>query len=115
MSSKADKKRLKNEIKYLKKQEKSLSGNKTVADSDAEKLNAIGKAVRFAESIKGIIYIILAVSLILSIILGEKGLVITLDDIIENLFLAKAGKVVLIIIAVALLIYGLKNLHLVKK
>lgn len=115
MPSKADKKRLKNEIKYSKKKEKSLSGSKSGASSDTEKLNTIGKAVNFAESIKGIIYVILAVSLIISIVLGEKGLVITLDDIIENLFLARAGKFLLIIIAVALLIYGLKNLHLLKK
>ena len=70
--------------------------------------------VRFAEGVKGIIYLILAVSLIFAIILGQKGVIITFEDIIDNLILAQAGKVVLAIIALALLIYGLKNLRIIK-
>jgi hypothetical protein len=70
--------------------------------------------VRFAEGVKGIIYLILAVSLIFAIILGQTGVIITLDDIIENLIVAQIGKVVLAIIAIALLIYGFKNLRILK-
>jgi hypothetical protein len=73
-----------------------------------------GKMVRFAEGVKGIIYLILAVSLIFAIVLGQTGVIITLEDIIDNLILAQAGKVILAIIAVALLIYGLKNLRILK-
>ncbi|NNF34009.1 MAG: DUF1206 domain-containing protein [Saprospiraceae bacterium] len=70
--------------------------------------------VRFAEGVKGIIYLILAVSLIIAIVLGQTGVIITLEDIIDNLIIAQAGKVVLAIIAVALLIYGLKNLRVLR-
>jgi len=70
--------------------------------------------VRFAEGVKGIIYLILAVSLIFAIVLGQTGVIITLEDIIDNLILAQAGKVILAIIALALLIYGLKNLRILK-
>jgi len=70
-----------------------------------------GKVVQFAESVKGIIYLVLAISLIVAVVLGHTGVIITLEDIIENLIVAQAGKVILIIIAVALLIYGLKKLR----
>ena len=72
------------------------------------------KIVRFADSVKGIIYLIFGVSLIVAIFLGEQGMVITLEDIIGSLFLATVGKAALVILALALFIYGLKQLHLVK-
>ena len=72
------------------------------------------RMVKFAEGVKGILYLILAISLIVAIFLGQTGVIITLDDIIDNLILAQAGKVVLAIIALALLIYGFKNLRILK-
>ena len=70
--------------------------------------------VRFADSTKGILYIILAVSMLVAVVLGETGLIVTLEDIIDSLMLAHLGKLLIGIIAVALLIYGLKNLRILK-
>jgi hypothetical protein len=49
-----------------------------------------------------------------AIFLGQTGVIITLEVIIDNLILAQAGKVVLAVIAIALLIYGIKNLRVLK-
>jgi hypothetical protein len=70
--------------------------------------------VRYAESVRGILYVILAVSLIVALLLGQQGAILSLDDIVESLFAAWAGKVILALIALALLIYGLKHLRLVR-
>ena len=70
--------------------------------------------VRFAESIKGILYIILALSILASVIMGQSGLILTLEDIIDSLIIARLGKALILIIAVALFIYGLKNLRIMK-
>ncbi|PLX00947.1 MAG: hypothetical protein C0591_00250 [Marinilabiliales bacterium] len=70
--------------------------------------------VKFAESIRGIIYIITGASLAAVIILGQSGAFITMNDIVENLMLATIGKFVLILIAGALIIYGFKNLRILK-
>jgi hypothetical protein len=71
-------------------------------------------AVRFAEAVRGVIYLIFAVSLILAVILREKGMLVSLDKIIENLIIIRIGQVVLVVIALSLFIYGLKPLRLVK-
>ena len=42
------------------------------------------------------------------------GVVLSLDDIIDNLFAAWAGKIVLAVVSLALVIYGLKNLRVVR-
>jgi hypothetical protein len=70
--------------------------------------------VKFAESIRGIIYILTGASLAVVIILGQSGAFITMNDIVENLMLATIGKFVLVIIAGALIIYGFKNLRILK-
>jgi hypothetical protein len=70
--------------------------------------------VKFAESIRGIIYIITGVSIAIVLILGQTGAFITMSDIIENLMLATIGKFVLVVIAGALIIYGLKNIQVLK-
>jgi hypothetical protein len=41
-------------------------------------------------------------------------MIVSLDDIVESLFVAVAGKVVLGVIALALFIYGLKQLRLAR-
>jgi hypothetical protein len=51
---------------------------------------------------------------LVALVLGQQGAILSLDDIIANLFAATAGKVVLAVIALALLIYGLKHLRLVR-
>jgi uncharacterized membrane protein YdbT with pleckstrin-like domain len=70
--------------------------------------------VRFAESVRGLLYIILAVSLVVALIIGETDAVVTLEDIISNLAVLTIGKIILAIVALALLIYGLKNMRVVK-
>ena len=72
------------------------------------------KAVRFAELIKGLLYLILAISIIVAVVLGQTGVIITLEDIIENLIIAWFGKIVLVIIAIALFIYAFKQLRVIK-
>ena len=44
--------------------------------------------VRFAESIKGILYVVLAISIIAAVVMGQSGLIVTLEDIIDNLIIA---------------------------
>ena len=53
-------------------------------------------------------------SILAAVILGESGLILTLEDIIDSLIIASLGKVLIGIIAVALFIYGLKNLRILK-
>ena len=114
------KKKRKEELKLLKKREKQKlkdlkKGKSTNVESISGKAeHKSSKLLLFAELIKGLLYLILSVSLIFSIILGEKGVIITLNDIIDNLFFATTGKIVLIIIAIGLFIYGLKQLKLIK-
>lgn len=48
--------------------------------------------VRFAESIEGIRYILLAVSIFAAVILGESGLVVTIEDILDSLIIASLGE-----------------------
>ena len=103
---KEEKKRLKAEAKIRKKEAKAKRFNPPPKRGT--------EAVRFAEGVKGAIYLVLSLSLIAAIILGQTGLIMTLEDIVENLIIAKAGKVILAIIAVALFIYGLKNFRLMR-
>lgn len=105
---KAEKKRLKAEAKIRKKE---IKANTNIGSGSPKSKTT--EVVRFAEGVKGSLYIILALSLICAIILGQTGVIMTLEDIIENLILATAGKVLLGIIALALFIYGLKNLRVV--
>ena len=70
--------------------------------------------VRFAESVRGILYIVLAVSMIAAVVMGQTGIIFTLEDIIDSLIIAWIGKALIVIIAIALLIYGLKNMRIMK-
>ncbi len=71
-------------------------------------------AVRYAVFVRGALYVLTGGSLATALVLGQRGLIVSLDDLIESLFAATAGKVVLALIAVALVIYGLKHLRLVR-
>jgi hypothetical protein len=118
---KAEKKRWKAEAKRQKKLAKAQSKQipiqlegKSQPSEQSLSPDSPSPAVRFAESVRGIIYIIFAVSLLAALVLGQKNIIISLDDIIQHLLLANLGKVILAVIALALFIYGLKHLRLVK-
>ncbi|MFH1375750.1 MAG: DUF1206 domain-containing protein [Patescibacteria group bacterium] len=109
-SDKAAKKRLKAEIKLAKAQAKAEAQQSKVIAPE-EKAST---ALRFAEVVRGIIYLVGGVSLVLAVVLQEQGVFVGLDKIVENLMVLRAGQIVLIIIALALFIYGLKHIRLVK-
>jgi hypothetical protein len=106
--AKADKKRAKAQVK---RDKTFLSNGEGSRKSVIEKPSPM---IHFAEIIKGIIYLVFALSLFVAVLLGQRGVIITLDDIIDSFLLASLGKFALIIIALGFLIYGLKNLRLVK-
>jgi len=111
--NKQQKKLEKNKYKLAKKlSKKGIKDKKKKKENRAFKRRS--KFVLFADFIKGILYLILSISLILSIILGEKGVIITLNDIIDNLFFATAGKIILFFIGSGLFFYGLKQLKILK-
>jgi len=118
---KAEKKRLKAEAKRQKKLAKAQSTQIRIPQDGKSELSekspsaeSPSPAVRFAESVRGILYIIFAASLLAALILGQKNIIISLDDIVQHMLLANLGKVILAVIALALFIYGLKHLRLVK-
>ena len=105
------KKREKTQAKLAKKQ------IKAEIKSGRRKGEAGGKtspAVRYAEFVRGGLYILMGGSLIVALLLGQRGTILSLDDLIDSLFAARAGKVVLALIAIALLIYGMKHLRIVR-
>lgn len=120
---KTEKKRLKAQVKAAKKQAKiekkspqttSAPAASSQTKTNPESTDQSSPAVRFAEAVRGIIYIVFGASLIMAIILGQKGVIVSLDDIVDYLLLARIGKIILVVIALALFIYGLKHLRLVK-
>lgn len=124
---KAEKKRIKAEQKAAKKTAKAAektAGSAAIEPPAAQPSAGIGEdarekekasvGVRIADAVKGLIYLVFATTLLAAVLLGETGLIVTLDDIIGNLFAAIAGKVVIAFIALALFVYGLKNLKIVK-
>jgi len=64
--------------------------------------------------VRGILYLIFAVSLAIAIVLSHGGYVITTNNIVDNLISHLAGKAILSVIAVALFIYGLKHIKVIK-
>ena len=124
---KAEKKRIKAEQKAAKKTAKAAEKTAGAAaidptadqppagmGGDAREEEKASLGVRIADAVKGLIYLVFATTLLAAVLLGETGLIVTLDDIIGNLFAAIAGKVVIAFIALALFVYGLKNLKIVK-
>lgn len=105
-----DKKKQKAELKRKKKELKAMSKSGSVGVGEKRS----SWFVRFAEGTRGIIYIITGISIIVAIVLGQGGVIITLNDIINNLLIANAGKILLAVIALALVVYGLKNLRWLK-
>jgi len=112
----AEKKRQKEQAKAQKKLQKAkVKAEKKAACRSGSQTPAEGSsaAVRFAETVRGILYLILAVSLVIAIILSDEGYIITLEDIFKSLALALVGKIILLVIAAAFFIYGLKHLRAV--
>jgi hypothetical protein len=104
------KKQQKLELKRAKKAAK----NELKAGANRTAERRPSAAVRYAESVRGVLYVVLGASLVVALILGERGALMSLDDIVNSLFAARAGKVVLALIALGFLIYGLKHLRVVR-
>jgi len=73
-----------------------------------------GRAVRFAETVRGILFLVFAVSLAIALLTPDLGQILGLGEIINRLIGHWGGKIVLAIIAAAFFIYGLKYLHAIK-
>ncbi|MFH1803105.1 MAG: DUF1206 domain-containing protein [archaeon] len=71
-------------------------------------------AVKFSEGVKGLIYLILALSLFAALFFSNSQFIVTRDDLIGLLFGSIIGKIVLVVLGIAFLIYGLKHLGLVR-
>ena len=111
----ASKKQQKQELKREKKANKLAAKlEKSQAFESPGVKNGSSLAVRYAELVRGSLYVLTGVSLIVAISLGQRGAIVSLDDIIENLFAAAAGKIVLALIGLALLLYGFKHLRLIR-
>ena len=101
--AKSDKKAAKTELKQQKK-----------SGSHASPQGGPSPAVRYAEFVRGALYVLTGTSILVAIVLGQRGAIISLDDVINSLFAASAGKIILILIGLALLIYGFKHLRIVR-
>ena len=110
----SDKKRQKTEAKLAKKQAKAELKREQAGASSPDAPASPSPAVRYAESVRGILYVVMGASLVGALILGQRGVIVSLDDLVDSLFAARTGKVLLTLIAIALLIYGLKHLRLVR-
>ncbi len=110
------KKRLKAEVKKAKKLAKAevKAAEPSGPALAAPAAQPPSPAVRFADWVRGILYVVLGASLVVALILGQKGAIISLDDIVNSLFAAWTGKIILALIALALVIYGLKHLRVVR-
>ena len=117
-----EKKRLKAEAKRAKKlakaeakaAEASAAIDSTGVPPPATGGQGTSTGVRFAELVRGVLYVVLGGSLIVALILGQRGAILSFDDIVENLFAAWTGKVILAVIALGFVIYGLKHLRIVR-
>ncbi|MHC5002214.1 MAG: DUF1206 domain-containing protein [Planctomycetota bacterium] len=112
----SSKKQDKLQAKHAKKQLKAELKARTRGGAAGSEKGGGGSspAVRYAELVRGVLYVLTGGSLIAALLLGQRGAIISLNDIIDSLFAARVGKVVLALIALALLIYGMKHLRLVR-
>jgi len=112
-----EKKQLKAELKREKKEAKAEIKRAVIPAPTAPTSGGSDRpspGVRYAEIVRGGLYLLLGASLALALVLGQRGVIVSLEDIIDGLFAAWAGKIVLALIAVALIIYGLKHLRIVR-
>ena len=108
MRHEADKKRAKADAKIAKKRLE--AGLPPEARSEV----APSRSARFADAVRGGLYLLIGASLIVAILLGQQRIVLSLDDLVESLFLATAGKLLLAVIGLAFVIYGLRKLGLMR-
>lgn len=111
-----EKKRLKADAKKAKKLAKAEAKAAAArgAAPAASPAAAPSPGVRYADIVRGILYVVLGASLVIALILGQRGAILSLDDIVDSLFAAWTGKIILGLIALALVIYGLKHLRIVR-
>ena len=117
----SDKKRQKEKIKLQKKQLKAQTKavkSKSMGESELDQYN-IDKAessnmVKVAQAFRGLIYMVLAVSIVVAVILSNKGYIITFEDIFETLAVIRIGKVILFLFAASFFILGLKHLRAIR-
>ena len=119
----SDKKSLKAAAKAVKKQAKAeQKGAKSQVEPgvtsssapSAEETGGSSRLVRFAEGVRGVLFLIFAVSLVIAILLPDIGQTLGMSEIIGKLIGHWIGKGVLVVIAVAFFIYGLKYLRAIK-
>ena len=97
------------------KREKKAAKAEIKADKNAATASSgSSPAVRYAEFVRGCLFVLTGGSLLVALVLGQRGAIMSLDDVIESLFAASAGKVVLALIALGLLLYGFKYLRLIR-
>ena len=114
--SKAEKKWLEAETKLI--EARSKAEKKRIEVRHLQPVSArkekTSPALRFAEGVRGVLYLITSASLVLAVVLQEKGVWLQMSEIVENLLVRRVGQLVLVVIALALFIYGLKHIRLVK-
>ena len=118
-ASKAAKKQAKAEQKGVKGEAESIraTGEPAVTGSSAPSTKGTGGSsglVRFAEGVRGVLFLVFAVSLVVAILLPDIGQTLGMSEIIGKLIGHWAGKGVLVVIAAAFFIYGLKYLRAIK-
>jgi len=107
--AKVAKKQAKAQAKRLKKEAKARG-----ADAPVDTNERPSAAVRFAEVVRGVLFLILSVSLIVAAVLANKGYIVKLEDVVDSLLLVWAGRVGVAVIATAFFIYGLKSLRAIR-
>lgn len=108
---KAETKRIETEAKLEKKYGRAAVAR---AKGRASPSTPASKAVRYAEGVRGVLYLLLGVTLLGALLLGQRDVITSFDDIVDSLFWATAGKAVLALIALAFVIYGLKRLRVLR-
>lgn len=117
LEAKLERKRMKAETKRVKEEAKLV---KKYGEAAASRLTDRGgakrrsKAVGYAETVRGVLYVVLGITVIVALFLGQKEVITSFDDLVDSLFWATAGKIVLGALALAFVIYGLKYLRIVR-
>ena len=106
---KAKAKALKKKLKYEQKLAQMGDKNAGIGKNGTEP-HRVSPVLRFAEYVRGVLYLIFSVSLVVAVLTSGKIRAITTSEIVRICIGTVAGKVVLIVLASALFIYGLKYL-----
>ena len=106
---KVEKKRAKAEAKIAKKR---LEAG--LAPEPQRAATPPSRGARFADVVRGALYLLLGASLLVALVLGQRDAVVSLDDLIQSLFLATAGKIVLAVIGLGFALYGLRKLGVLR-